>query len=199
MECDFKSARFAPATYLLDLSSEELAVAQQRLHADLFFDGRLIAPSPAFDETARRATGKTLKELRAEGRVHVAWPVLCNACGHLNHAIGTWPKRKKLVDVIEWAQNVPCQKCHAVGGIPANPDIGRTPNSPAWWLVLGAPVVVFAVTRSVGWTVAAFLVLFVAAVVWDGRHARALRAHLAAAKCPSCGRTGLREDHVGIS
>jgi hypothetical protein len=198
-ECGFKSGHFTAAMYLIDLSGEELAVARERLHADLFSDGRLIAPSPAFDETARRATGKTLKALRAEGRVHVAWPTLCNACGHLNHAVATWGKRGKFGDVIEWARNVPCQQCRAVGGTPANPDMGRTVNSPTWWAVLGAPLVILAVTRSIGWCAVAFFALFAAAVAWDGRHARALRAHLAATKCPTCGRAGLREEHVGIS
>jgi len=41
--------------------------------------------------------------------------------------------------------------------------------------------------------------VFEATVLWDGRHARALRAQLAATKCPSCGSAGLREDHLGLT
>jgi hypothetical protein len=197
--CDFRTPSFTPAIYLVDLTADELDVARERLDEDLFHDGRLIAASPLFDESARRATGKTIKELRAEGRVHLAWPVLCNACGHLNDAIGNWPLRTGPANVIDWAKKVRCRKCGGIGGTPANPDTGRRLNSPCYWLALALPVAVFGVTRSVGWTAGAFFGAFALAVVWDDRHARALRAHLAATKCPSCGREGLREDRVGIS
>jgi hypothetical protein len=197
-QCAFVTRGYLPAGYLVDVSPAELDAVRgmKEPYSELVYEGRVILPAPLFDSVAKRLTGRSFKELKAEGRVHVSWPILCNACGNVSSLVPEIPFPASAQSVIEWSRTARCVECRADGGTPLSDHMGAR-SSPLVLLLFVPPLVAPIVAGSLWWAIPAMVPLVIAIILGEP-HARRLRKNLSRMPCPKCKEVALQVIHTGV-